>query len=281
MDFFILHRFLGRIVDFFLPRTCIICETVLFDDEESLCRKCAGDIPHTYFWLLRNNPMADKFNALIQEDLVEAWKEGDGALGQGERYAYGAALFFYRSDSEYRKITQVIKYHGRVDVGRSFGLMLGKRLRSSALYADVDALVPVPLHWIRQWDRGYNQAEVIASGVAEAMGVPLRNDILRRCRHTKTQTRLDIDEKSRNVKGAFAVDERWLKSMEGRACLPSSCSIEYPNPDSTLPELRHLLLIDDVYTTGSTLHACFTALRTAFPPPVRISIATLGFVGGG
>ena len=73
----------------------------------------------------------------------------------------------------------------------------------------------------------------------------------------------------------------WLKSMEGRACLPSSCSIEYPNPDSTLPELRHLLLIDDVYTTGSTLQACFIALRTAFPPPIRISIATLGFVGGG
>lgn len=281
MDFFILHRFLGRIVDFFLPRTCIICETVLFDDEELLCRKCAGDIPHTYFWLLRNNPMADKFNALIQEDLVEAWEEGDGALGRGERYAYGAALFFYRSDSEYRKITQVIKYHGRVDVGRSFGLMLGKRLRSSALYADVDALVPVPLHWIRQWDRGYNQAEVIASGVAEAMGVPLRNDILRRCRHTKTQTRLDVAEKARNVAGAFTVDVRWLKSMEGRACLPSSCSIEYPNPDSTLPELRHILLIDDVYTTGSTLQACFIALRTAFPPPIRISIATLGFVGGG
>ena len=261
MDFFILHRFLGRIVDFFLPRTCIICETVLFDDEEQLCRKCAGDIPHTYFWLLRNNPMADKFNALIQEDLVEAWKEGDGALGRGESYAYGAALFFYRSDSEYRKITQVIKYHGRVDVGRSFGLMLGKRLRSSALYADVDALVPVPLHWIRQWDRGYNQAEVIASGVAEAMGVPLRNDILRRCRHTKTQTRLDIDEKGRNVKGAFTVNERWLKS-------------------SATPEFCHILLIDDVFTTGSTLHSCFQALRSVFPPGVRISVATLAFVGG-
>ena len=238
--------------------------------------------------------MADKFNALIQEDIVAALdaeaedrKKGTAlervatALGRGERYAYAAALFFYRSDSEYRKITQVIKYHGRVDVGRSFGLMLGKRLRSSALYADVDALVPVPLHWIRQWDRGYNQAEIIASGVAEAMGVPLRNDILRRCRHTKTQTRLDVAEKARNVAGAFTVDVRWLKSMEGRACLPSSCSIEYPNPDSTLPVFRHILLIDDVYTTGSTLHACFTALRTAFPPPIRISIATLGFVGGG
>ena len=292
MDFLILHRFLGCIVDFFLPRTCIICEAVLSDDEELLCRKCAGDIPHTYFWLLRNNPMADKFNALIQMDLVAALdteaedrkmgtvpEKVSATLGRGERYAYAAALFFYRADSEYRRITQVIKYHGRTDVGRTFGRMLGERLRGSALYADVDAIIPVPLHWIRQWDRGYNQAEIIAGGVAEAMGAPLRNDILRRCRRTKTQTRLEIDEKARNVQGAFAVDERWLKSMEGSACLPSSCSIEYPNPDSTLPEFRHILLIDDVYTTGSTLHACFLALRTLFPSGVRISVATLGFVG--
>ena len=280
MDILNLSWFLGRILDFFLPRTCVVCEAVLFDDEKLLCGKCSGDIPHTYFWIMRKNPMADKFNALIQEDLIAALdaltpeKEGViheksatspvrdySLLGRGERYAYAAALFFYRSESEYRKITQVIKYHGREDVGRAFGQMLGERLRGSSLYADVDAIVPVPLHWTRHWKRGYNQAEIIAGGVAEAMGIPVRSDILRRCRRTKTQTRLDIDEKTRNVKDAFA----------GRSHLSS---------DDTGTTFHHLLLIDDVFTTGSTLHACFLALRTVFPPPIRISIATLGFVGG-
>lgn len=253
----------GRcILDFFLPRTCIICEAVLFDDEKLLCGKCAGDIPHTYFWVLRNNPMADKFNGLIQEDLVAAWDEDASTLGRGEKYAYAAALFFYRSESEYRKITQAIKYHGRVDVGRSFGRMLGERLRRSALFADVDAILPVPLHWIRQWKRGYNQAEIIAAGVSEAMGIPLRSDILRRHKRTKTQTRLGIGEKARNVKGAFSTTYHWLPS------------------DKAGPEFRHLLLIDDVFTTGSTMMACFVALRKIFPPEVRISVATLAFVGG-
>lgn len=283
MDIFNLSRFAGYILDFFLPRTCIVCEAVLFPDEDLLCSKCASDVPHTYFWILRNNPMADKFNELIQEDLIAAWDQtplgedsacpgkGTDTLSRGERYVYAAALFFYRAESEYRKITQVIKYHGREDVGRAFGQMLGERLRGSLLYADVDAIIPVPLHWTRQWKRGYNQAEIIAGGVAEAMGIPVRSDILRRCRRTKTQTRLNIDEKARNVKDAFAVDERWLKFLAGRSHLST---------DDTGTTFRHLLLVDDVYTTGSTLHACFLALRTAFPSPIRISIATLGFVGG-
>ena len=261
MDIFNFSDISRCILDFFLPRTCIICEAVLYDDEKLLCGKCAGDVPHTYFWLLRNNPMADKFNGLIQEELVSALEEGT-APGRGERYVYTAALFFYRADSEYRKITQAIKYHGRSDIGQAFGRMLGERLRSSSLFADVDVVIPIPLHWTRQWQRGYNQAEVIASGVADAMGIPLRCDILRRHKRTKTQTRLGIAEKARNVKGAFTTTDH---------CQPS---------DKAGPEFRHLLLIDDVFTTGSTLFACFTALRTVFPPGVRISVATLGFVGG-
>jgi ComF family protein len=260
MDIFNFSDISRCILDFFLPRTCIICEAVLYDDEKLLCGKCAGDVPHTYFWLLRNNPMADKFNGLIQEKLVSALDEGT-ATGWGERYVYAAALFFYRADSEYRKITQAIKYHGRSDVGQAFGRMLGERLRSSSLFADVDVVIPIPLHWTRQWKRGYNQAEVIASGVADAMSIPLRSDILRRHKRTKTQTRLGIGEKARNVKGAFSTTHHWLPS------------------DEAGPEFRHLLLIDDVFTTGSTLMACFTALREVFPPSVRISVATLAFVG--
>ena len=140
--------------------------------------------------------------------------------------------------------------------------MLGERLRSSSLFADVDVVIPIPLHWTRQWKRGYNQAEVIASGVADAMSIPLRSDILRRHKRTKTQTRLGIGEKARNVKGAFSTTYHWLPS------------------DKAGPEFRHLLLIDDVFTTGSTMMACFTALRKIFPPEVRISVATLAFVGG-
>ena len=131
--------------------------------------------------------------------------------------------------------------------------MLGERLSLAPWFADVDVVIPVPLHPRRKWSRGYNQAAIIARAVAEALAVPVREDILSRTRHTATQTKLDIEEKASNVKGAFA----------------ASCSETF----------GHVLLVDDVFTTGSTLGECFQALRKVFPPEVRISVATLGFVG--
>jgi ComF family protein len=138
--------------------------------------------------------------------------------------------------------------------------MLGKKLAVSPLWSDIDMIIPVPLHWTRKWKRGYNQAEVIARAAAEALGVPVRTDILMRKHRTKTQIKLDIKEKAQNVAGAFAVTE------DARAIFRNGGTV------------RHIVLLDDVFTTGSTLGACFTALRTVFPPSVRISVVTLGYV---
>ena len=274
MDIFNSYDWKAAVMDFFLPRHCVVCDSVLGPRENHLCEACWGDLPHTYYWMLRNNPMADRFNALVQERLEEDFgtrtistdatmtasnpDEGNEVkVARIERYAYAAALFFYRAESDYSKITRCIKYQGRLEVGKHFGRLLGEKLAGSSLFSDVDAVVPVPLHWLRKWKRGYNQAEVIASGVAECLGIPMRPDILRRIRRTRTQTRLSIAEKRANVSGAFAIPAK---------------------PPAEPTPFRHILLVDDVFTTGSTLFACFTALRTVLPPSVRISVATLGFV---
>lgn len=244
-------RGLRAACDILLPRLCVVCGKRLLLEEEHICLECLADMPQTFFWTMSHNLMADRFNQII-EDRSE-YADGCGR----ERYAYAAALFFYQSEADYRLIPYQIKYHGNIDAGRYFGRMLGRRLASSAQYADVDLVVPVPLHWTRRWKRGYNQAEAIASGVAEAMGVQLRTDILKRIHRTKTQTKVSVSEKAENVSGAFAV------------CEDKVASDSY----------RHILLIDDIFTTGSTLHSCFLALREVYPYPVRISVATLGFVG--
>ena len=197
--------------------------------------------------------MADKFNEIIQRGL-----EVGAAY---EPYAYATALFLYHSEAGYRHIPYQIKYMGNTDAGTFFGSMLGKKLITSTLWNDVDMIIPVPLHWTRQWKRGYNQAEVIASALAREMDVPMRTDILMRSRRTRTQTKLDIEGKARNVAGAFAVSEDAAAKLRNGS-----------GP-------RHIVLVDDVFTTGSTLGACFTALRAVFPQSVRISVATLGFVG--
>lgn len=248
-------RGLKAAADILLPRQCITCGRKLLLDEKHLCLDCLADLPQTYFWTMSHNPMADKFNEIIQRSLDE-----DSA--QHECYAYAASLFFYHSEADYRLIPYQIKYHGNLKAGRHFGSMLGKRLASSEQFADVDMIVPVPLHWTRKRARGYNQAEVIAAGVAEAMGIPMRTDILKRRRRTKTQTKLDVEAKAQNVSCAFALNPSAIKSLEASRNMP-----------------KHLLLTDDVFTTGSTLAACFRTLRRALPPTVRISVATLGFVG--
>ena len=180
--------------------------------------------------------MADKFNGLIEDS----------------RYCFAAALYYYDEDAGYKNISQSLKYRRDFSSGKRFGKMLGEELAAAPLFEDVDAVVPVPLHWTRRWKRGYNQAEVIGKEIAKAIGCPLETEILKRKRKTKTQTKLGIEQKGSNVRGAF-------KAKGGKA-------------------LKHILLIDDVFTTGSTLAACHSALRECYGTEVRISVSTLGYV---
>ena len=266
---------LKAVLDLLIPRKCIVCENVLDVSEKHLCRDCLDDIPHTDYWLRKFNPMADKFNALIQERMEEVCETN---VQVREDYAYATALYFYRADSGYSHISRQLKYHSNIPAGKFFGRQLGLRLAQAEHLSDVDAVIPIPLHWTRKWSRGYNQAEVIAREVATTLGVALRTDILERSRRTRTQTKLSIEGKAANVKGAFRVREHIHQSiipdLHGR-----------PNPQTkktdapAISGLKHLLIIDDIFTTGSTALACYSALREVFPPSVRISIATLGFVG--
>ena len=258
------RRGLKAALDLLVPRGCLVCERSLELSEEHLCRECLEDLPQTYYWLRKFNPMADRFNALIQDKF-------NSQLNISHiDYAFAAALFFYRDESEYRRIPYQIKYHGNLPAGRFFGQMLGQKIASAEHFADVDAVIPVPLHWARHWKRGYNQAEVIASEVSTALGVELRPDILQRCRRTRTQTKLTIEGKTANVQGAFRVRTSISNSNGNRNKKAEA---------SDITRLKHLLIIDDVFTTGNTALACYSALRTILPPSIRISIATLAFVG--
>lgn len=256
------------LVDLLLPRVCLVCGRKLGLHEEHICLYCLADMPLTHFWERSHNPMADKINGLIQERLCSKLDSGGsggpggpgcsgGPVGFGARepYAYASALFYFQSESAYRHILYSLKYKGNTSAGEHFGRMLGRKMAGAEHFKDVDVVIPVPLHWTRRWSRGYNQAECIAKTLASELGAEMRTETLHRRRRTATQTRLSVEQKGKNVHGAF------------------KAIAQDPAP-------VHVLLIDDVFTTGSTLMACFMALREAFPSSaVRISVATLGFVG--
>ena len=332
------------LLDLAMPRRCIVCQRPLTLRERFLCLPCMADFPFTHHWELSRNPMADKFNTLIQQDLDSSFGSGTylpvlcpscpssdrsgtdssllcpfgsvpddsgtnlpflcpgcpspGCSGidlsdlcppvrpggplpdcphcRHEPYAFAAALFFYNSSSDYRHIPWHLKYEGGLAAGRHFARMLGERLAASPQFADVDVVIPVPLHWTRQWRRGYNQAEVIARELAVALGAELRTDILRRSRRTRSQVRLSKAAKEANVRGAFSLRRppaRYARNRHNVRDIPAGCTQKHTNV-----RVRHVLLVDDTFTTGSTLNACRAVLRQAFPPPTRISVATLAYV---
>lgn len=238
---------LSALLDLVLPRVCVVCGRTLLPQERHICLNCLADLPETHFATLGRNPMADKFNARIAGDRYEP-------------YAFAAALFYYSADSDYSRITQALKYHRDFGAGKFFAHLLGRSLVSSELFAGVDLVVPVPLHWTRLWSRGYNQAEIIARELAATLSAPCRTDLLRRCRRTATQTRLGGEEKSANVAGAFRATKKAVSLASGDG-------------------ISHILLVDDVFTSGATMGECCKTLRQAFGAQTRISAASLGYAG--
>ncbi len=227
-----------------MPRTCLVCGRQLGVHEEHLCLLCESDLPLTYYWERLHNPMADELNALLERSRPE---------GEPMPYVAAAGLMFYHHENPYKLIPRALKYGGDIEAGKYFAARLGRFLAASAPFADVDLVVPVPLHWFRRWTRGYNQAAVIAGELARALGAVMRADVLARTRRTRTQTRLDVDARMKNVKGVFGVRHVPL-------------------------EARHILLVDDTFTTGATLCACYKALREVLDPSQKISVATLSVV---
>jgi len=224
--------------ELFFPRKCLVCGHVLAVDESDLCTACLEELPLTYQWLIVQNAA---FERLARRFEVET----------------AASLFFFGTASPYRSLIYAIKYGGRRKLARRMGKLLGTQLAENAEFRSCDAVVPVPLHPLRRWKRGYNQAEEIARGVAQILDIPLEGALLRRKRNTRTQTRLHGAAKTRNVKDAFQMDGRRGTVLQRKG-------------------IRHLLLIDDVLTSGSTLAACAAPLQTA---GFRISAATLAFAG--
>ena len=224
--------------EMFFPRKCVVCGCFLDTGERDICGGCLEELPLTYHWDIVQNAAFER--------LARRFEVQDAA-----------SLFFFGAESDYRNILYGIKYGGRREFGRSLGRLLGRKLADAKAFGNCHAVVPVPLHPLRQWKRGYNQAEEIARGVAEELGLPVETGLLKRHRRTRTQTKLHGEAKSRNVQGAFSLNDEKLPQLLENG-------------------IYRLLLIDDVLTTGSTLAACAAPLLEV---GFSISVATLAFSG--
>ncbi len=163
-----------------------------------------------------------------------------------------ASLFYYRDGSRYKSLIHSFKYNGIRKCGRYLGQMLANRLLEAGRFEDVDYVVAVPLHPIKLWKRGYNQSIIVAAEISAGLGVPLLKEVLKKRGYTSSQTSKSPGERSKSVRDHFYIKDR--ERVEG----------------------RHLLLVDDVLTTGATVEACGKAILEAGAS--KLSVVTLAFV---
>lgn len=160
------------------------------------------------------------------------------------------ALYPLKAHSILEQTLHQLKYHHRPGIGKYLGEIAGKKIISENWFPELDALIPLPLHPSKKRKRGYNQAEEICLGLSAATGVPVWKNLTIRDKFTETQTRKDRGERWDNMAGKFSL------------------------LDTITPRGKHLLLVDDVITTGATLEACGQTLLQI--PDVRLSFFAIG-----
>jgi len=165
------------------------------------------------------------------------------------RIERAAAFSFYNRGSRIRNLVHNLKYKGIRDIGHELGRMYGQTLNESDFVRDLDVIIPVPLHPSKKRVRGFNQSYIISMGISEATGIPVDSLSLSRVVVSSTQTRKSRYDRWTNVKGIFSVKEG--QSLRG----------------------RHILLVDDVITTGSTIESCAAELLKT--EGVRVSVAAI------
>lgn len=161
-----------------------------------------------------------------------------------------AALFFYQPHAPLSQLIYDMKYHGRPELGEHVGAITARLFTEAGFFEGVNALVPMPITRRRQWQRGYNQSMEIARGVSSVTHIPVWQHVVSRTHFQESQTRKNAWERLRNVEDAFLLR----------------------TPDKIAGQ--HIMLIDDIVTTGATIIACGRELAKA--PGVKISVMALG-----
>ena len=229
-----MSAFLQNLLHAILPSTCACCGEVLMAGEKQLCLNCMASLSPTLYSGHDDN-------------------RTERLLTGRARFQQATSVFIFRKGNTVQQLIHAMKFHGNSDLCVLMGRQMGMELLRSGRFDDVDLLVPVPLHWRRRLQRGYNQSELLCRGIGQVMGRPVNSRALVRHRYTHQQSLQDSTSREKNVEGAFRV--RRPDDLRG----------------------KHILLIDDVLTTGATLGSCCDVLEKV--NGLKISIATLSIAG--
>ena len=212
------------------PNLCICCDGYISHQENQVCDLCMYTLPKYEENEFKDNSLARKFWGRVSLENV-------------------AAQYKLTGSSAVKSIIHQIKYRGNTDLGIAMGEVLGATLMKSTLFTDVNLLLPVPLHPKKERLRGYNQCDLLLTGLGAVMNIPIVKNKLIRKKHNSTQTKKNRYERYINSKEVFCITD--IKALQN----------------------KHVLIVDDVITTGATIEACASVLLDV--DGLKLSVATL------
>ena len=219
-----IKTFLGTLTDLLYPRRCPVCDRAVKPFGSLVCETCAKEPVYI------KEPCCMKCGKELGGEETEYC--GD-CMRRRHLFDRGRALFDYKSvaDSIYR-----FKYKGRQEYAAYYAECMSARMGEWILKCRPDALVPVPIHNSKRYVRGYNQAEVLAKELGSILHIPVETNLIKRVRKTSPMKDLSVSERQNNLKRAFKICRNDVK-------------------------LSTIIIIDDIYTTGSTIDAMSYELR--------------------
>lgn len=228
-----LNRFtlLKDLVHLVYPSLCLVCENELSITEKHVCSICHNDLTFTSFHLFNEPTAVDKL----------FW----GRVEIKQTYSH----LFYKRNASSQKVLFNLKYKNNSVIGEYFGKEIGTRIKQVEGYKNADLIIPVPLHYKKQFIRGYNQSFALAKGLGEELSIPVNQSLSKRNEHTSTQTKKGRFERWDNVNSIFSI---------------------HPS----IKKYKHVILVDDVITTGSTMEALIQSIQSC-APEIEISVVTL------
>lgn len=220
-----MRRILKTGVDALFPRRCPVCGGIVPSFGGLICPSCFHKLSFV------KSPTCKKCGKEVLDERIEYCSD---CTCHVRSFQYGMALLNYNEAASHSMAQ--IKYHNKREYLDFYGQAAVKRFRKRIMRINPDALVPVPVHPSKMRIRGYNQAEILAGIIGKSLGIPVMPGILKRSRKTEPQKDLSPRERFKNLENAFQADNI---------------------PD----HVRIVLLIDDIYTTGSTIEACTRTLQ--------------------
>ena len=213
------------------PNYCFGCKRVMVVSETGLCSNCLIDLNISFNGFDKNNDLSNKVSIYFP-------------------VKNAVSFLNYKKQSLESKLIHRFKYENDIIIGQTLTKIMCKEIEKVDWIRDIDLIIPLPLHWLRELNRGFNQANVIAVEIGKYFDIEVNRKLVKRVRYNKSQTKKTKEQRWKNVENIFRLKDK--KQLEN----------------------KHILIVDDIATTGASLNSCIREICKT--NNIKISVIVLG-----